>query len=180
MAPFADPPRSRFNAACPPSPAADIPNGPTAGTSITAMFRQGRLQGVGNPFDTDHGNGVADSIPAVTPRMHELHYRDLRPGPRPLRARMAGVFVKSHESGFAGLEDAGAYITRLSKLDQHPSILWKSKRPQAFSPAAYRAQYQLSAPPRPHPGFRSLNRVERREKPQIQSERKSKITVAKQ
>jgi len=67
MAPFAGPPRSRFNAACPPSPAADIPNGPTAGTSITAMFRQGRLQGVGNPFDTDHGNGVADSIPAVTP-----------------------------------------------------------------------------------------------------------------
>jgi hypothetical protein len=74
---------------------------------------------------------------------------------------MAGVFVKSHESGFAGLEDAGAYITRLSKPDQHPSILWKSKRPQAFSPAAYRAQYQLSTPPRPHPGFRSLNRVER-------------------
>src|SRR6266550_4469149 len=42
------------------------------------------------------------------------------------------------------------------------SILRKSKRPQAFAPAAYRAQYQLSTPPRPHPGFRSLNRVQRR------------------
>ncbi len=53
------------------------------------------------------------------------------------------------------------------KSDQ-PSILRKSKRPQAFSPAAYRAQYKLSTPPRPHPGFRSLNRVERRVKSQIQ------------
>jgi hypothetical protein len=53
------------------------------------------------------------------------------------------------------------------KPDQ-PSILRKSKRPQAFSPAAYRAQYKLSTPPRPHPGFGSLNRVERRVKSQIQ------------
>ncbi len=57
----------RFNAACPPSPVADIPNGQIAGTSTTAISVSGRSRGASaTRLILTPGSGLADSIPAVT------------------------------------------------------------------------------------------------------------------
>ena len=55
--------------ACPSSPAADIPNGQIAGTSITGTCASARSQDVSATRLTPiHGSGLADSIPAAHPR----------------------------------------------------------------------------------------------------------------
>ena len=53
----------RFNGPCPPSPAADIQNAKTAGTSISAMFTLARSRAVLDSHTTRKpGNGYAASI----------------------------------------------------------------------------------------------------------------------
>jgi hypothetical protein len=55
--------RPRFNRACPPSPAADIPNAKIAGTSISATFTLARSRAVLASHATRKpGNGNAASI----------------------------------------------------------------------------------------------------------------------
>ncbi len=68
--------RPRFNAACPPSPAADILNGHTAGTSTTAIR-------------------IRANTRAIPPRP--------RPSPRRFRARMGSVLIEADRGRFSGV-----------------------------------------------------------------------------
>jgi hypothetical protein len=86
--------RPRFNAACPPSPAAGTPNGQIAGTSITVTCGSARSQDASViRLTLIHGNGIAASEFASA-RTHERYRRHLRPSPRRFRACLGSVLTE--------------------------------------------------------------------------------------